>query len=329
MLPLFFRKLMYLFHFFTGSRIKPRAREALARGRLGSREPGSRPSVRPASRALLGRTGRSAARGTRRPASGAGARRPPAHTEGPDQALEITYKVAWRLHIDEPAAATARGGGPPAQERGLPPVGPASPPPAAEPGGRRKAAQQSLSRTRTPSTEAVRAQRRKKGAKGEAEPGSRRTRPARPPQALRPAGRRRGCARRSAQVSPRAPGGPRRRTRSAPGASRPRLRGRALREAPPRAPPPGRASPSRAAPTLSRVIAPPLFRPASPQRSTSGLRSPARARPPARRRGSRTSRTRCAALAAAERRPPEAEPLVPRPESVGAAESTAPERRRR
>lgn len=161
MLPLFFRKLMYLFHFFTGSRIKPRAREALARGRLGSREPGSRPSVRPASRALLGRTGRSAARGTRRPASGAGARRPPAHTEGPDQALEITYKVAWRLHIDEPAAATARGGGPPAQERGLPPVGPASPPPAAEPGGRRKAAQQSLSRTRTPSTEAVTAQRRK------------------------------------------------------------------------------------------------------------------------------------------------------------------------
>lgn len=115
-------------------------------------------------------------------------------------------------------------------------------------------------------------------------------------------------------------------------------RGRALGEAPPTAPPPRRASRSRAAPTLSRVIAPPLFRAASPPRAASRPPSLARARPPARplsarsavrRRGSRTRRTRLAALPAAQCRPAEAAPSVPASETVGAARSAAPERRRR
>lgn len=46
----------------------------------------------------------------------------------------------------------------------------------------------------------------------------------------------------------------------------------------PRLLPPRCASRSRTAPTLSRVIAPPLFRAASPPRSASGPRSPARPR---------------------------------------------------
>lgn len=106
--------------------------------------------------------------------------------------------------------------------------------------------------------------------------------------------------------------------------------------------PPRRASLSRAAPTLSRVIAPPLFRAASPPRVSSGLCAPARARAfpclparplsarsVARRRGSHTLRTRLAALAVAERRPAEAAPSVPGPETVGTATSAAPGRRRR
>lgn len=68
----------------------------------------------------------------------------------------------------------------------------------------------------------------------------------------------------------------------ASGAARPGAQGRPRGEAPPPAPPLRRASRSRAAPTLSRVIAPPLFRAASPLRAVLGLSSLvcALARPP-------------------------------------------------